>query len=104
MRWLFIKDLQILKRSPLLTALLILYPIVLAVLIGLAISRSPDKPEVAFLNQIPADEGLELGNESSFDQDEAFRRICSRLDCVPVDTREEAIRSRLSSSTTGSPA
>ena len=36
MRWLLLKDLQILKRSPLLTALLVIYPIVLAVLIGIA--------------------------------------------------------------------
>ena len=53
MRWLLIKDLQILRRSPLLVALLVLYPIVLAVLIGFAISRGPDKPAVAFLNQVP---------------------------------------------------
>ena len=37
MRWLLLKDLQILRRSPLLTALLVIYPIVLAVLIGFAI-------------------------------------------------------------------
>ncbi len=41
MRWLLLKDLQLLRRSPLVTALLVIYPIVLAVLIGLAISRSP---------------------------------------------------------------
>src|SRR5262245_11122313 len=90
MRWLFVKDLQILRRSPLLSALLILYPTALAILIGLAISRSPEKPEVAFLNEIPSEDSLELGNESGFTQEEAFRRICSRLDCVPVDSREEA--------------
>jgi ABC-type multidrug transport system permease subunit len=90
MRWLFVKDLQILRRSPLLTGLLIVYPIILAVLIGLAISRSPEKPKVAFLNEIPAGEGLELGNESGFDQDQAFRQLCARIECVPVDSREEA--------------
>ena len=42
MRWLLLKDLQLLRRSPLVTGLLIVYPIVLAVLIGLAISRSPE--------------------------------------------------------------
>ena len=46
MRWLLVKDLQILRRSPLVTGLLIVYPIVLAILIGLAISRSPEKPRV----------------------------------------------------------
>ena len=50
MRWLLLKDLQILRRSPLLVALLVLYPIVIAVLIGFALSRGPDKPEVAFYN------------------------------------------------------
>ena len=52
MRWLLLKDLQILRRSPLLSALLVIYPIVLAVLIGFAVSRGPEKPKVAFLNQI----------------------------------------------------
>ena len=61
MRWLLLKDLQLLRRSPLVTALLVIYPIVLAVLIGLAISRSPEKPRVAFLNQIPKSTGLSLG-------------------------------------------
>ena len=50
MRWLLLKDLQILRRSPLLTALLVIYPIVLAVLIGFAVSRDSDKPRVAFFN------------------------------------------------------
>ena len=38
MRWLLLKDLQILRRSPLVTALLVVYPIVIAVLIGFALS------------------------------------------------------------------
>ena len=50
MRWLLLKDLRILRRSPLLVALLVLYPIVIAVLIGFALSRGPDEPEVAFYN------------------------------------------------------
>ena len=52
-RWLLLKDLQILRRSPLLVALLVLYPIILAVLIGLALSAGPDKPKVAFVNLVP---------------------------------------------------
>jgi ABC-2 type transport system permease protein len=92
MRWLFVKDLQILRRSPLLSALLVIYPIVLAVLIGLAISRGPEKPRVAFLNEIPAEKTLDLGSESGFDQQEAFRQLCSRIDCVPVDSRDEAVQ------------
>ena len=94
MRWLLLKDLQILKRSPLLTALLIIYPIVLAVLIGFAVSRGPDKPSVAFLNEIPSSEGLELGGEggdTGFDQQQAFDELCDRVDCVRVEDRDEAL-------------
>jgi hypothetical protein len=91
MRWLLVKDLQILRRSPLLTALLVIYPIVLAVLIGFAVSRGPDKPRIAFLNEIPAEEGLELGAGGGFSQEEAFSQLCARVDCVTVDDRDEAL-------------
>jgi ABC-2 family transporter protein len=89
MRWLLIKDLQLLRRSPLVTGLLIVYPIVLAVLIGLAISRSPEKPRVAFLNQIPRGSGLSLGETGGFSQEEARRRLCDKVECVPVSSRQE---------------
>jgi len=92
MRWLLLKDLQVLRRSPLLTALLVIYPIVLAVLIGFAVSRGPDKPEVAFLNEIPSDEGLELG-EGGFSQSQAFEELCDRVECETVDDRDDAIAS-----------
>ena len=63
MRWLFVKDVQILRRSPLLLTLLVIYPIVISVLIGFALSRGPDKPRVAFLNLAEQGE-LELGGET----------------------------------------
>jgi ABC-type multidrug transport system permease subunit len=88
MRWLLLKDLQLLRRSPLVTGLLIVYPIVLAVLIGLAISRSPEKPRVAFLNQIPSGGGLNLG-DTGFSQDEARRELCAKVECVDVSSRAE---------------
>ncbi len=88
MRWLLVKDLQLLRRSPLVTGLLIVYPIVLAVLIGLAISRSPEKPRVAFLNQIPSGGGLNLGT-GGFSQEEARRQLCGKVECVNVSSRAE---------------
>jgi ABC-2 type transport system permease protein len=93
MRWLLLKDLQILKRSPLLTGLLVIYPIVLAVLIGFAVSRDSDKPRVAFFNEIEAEEsqeGLELGG-GGFNQEQAFEQLCERVDCVTASSREDAI-------------
>jgi hypothetical protein len=91
MRWLFLKDLQILRRSPLLAALLVVYPVAIAVLIGFALSRGPEKPRVAFLNQVPADTPLTLGG-ADFDLTGARSELCSRLDCTPVPDESQARR------------
>jgi len=89
MRWLLLKDLQIMRRSPLVTALLVAYPIVIAVLIGFALSRGPEPPRVAFLNEVPPDTPLEVGGES-FDLTGAKSELCDRIECVPVSSEEEA--------------
>ena len=84
MRWLLLKDLQILRRSPMLVTILIAYPIVISVLVGLALSRGPDKPKVAFVNEVPATERtFQVGS----------RRIDATryADPVRVDTRAQAI-------------
>lgn len=62
MRWLLGKDLRILLRSPALVALLVLYPVVLSTLIGLALSAGPDKPRVAYVSLVDEDAGaVEIG-------------------------------------------
>jgi ABC-type multidrug transport system permease subunit len=92
MRWLLVKDLRILRRSPLLVSLLVLYPIVIAVLIGFALSRGPDKPEVAFYNGLEGQPTqVELGGEE-IDLAKEGRRLFDAIDPVPVDSRGEAIR------------
>lgn len=64
MRWLLIKDVQILRRSPLLVGLLIVYPIAIALMIGFALSSPPGKPKVAFFNEVPPGQGkISLGNQ-----------------------------------------
>ena len=91
MRWLFVKDLQIMRRSPLLTALLVIYPIVIAVLIGFAISRGPEKPRVAFLNEVPpAASVLEL-NGQKIDVSKYGKEIFSRIDPVYVSSEKQAL-------------
>src|SRR6266540_50033 len=91
MRWLLVKDLQILRRSPLVTALLVIYPVVIALLIGFALSRGPEKPRVAFLNLVPPEQSrLDIGAQrvdASKYADELFESI----DPVRVKTRKEAI-------------
>jgi hypothetical protein len=90
MRWLLLKDLRILRRSPVLLTVLAIYPIVLAVLIGVAFSRGPERPKVAFVNEIPKDESLEIGGER-LDLLGARKELDKRIDPIEVDTREQAI-------------
>jgi ABC-2 type transport system permease protein len=91
MRWLFLKDLQILRRSPLLVALLVIYPIALAILIGVALSRGPDKPKVAFLNEIPPAENIiDVGGEK-VDASKYGQQLFKAIDPVRVKSKEEAV-------------
>ena len=93
MRWLLLKDLQILRRSPLVVGLLIAYPVVLGVLIGFALSSDGSKPRVAFLNLVAESETEQFqigGEQEGIDQGIARDELCSRVECVDVSTREEA--------------
>ena len=95
MRWLLLKDLQILRRSPLQAALLIAYPVLIALLVGFAISREPGKPRVAFLNEVPQGARVAAG-EARLPAVGAEGRICARVECVRVGSRrgaEEEVRS-----------
>jgi ABC-type multidrug transport system permease subunit len=91
MRWLLIKDLQILRRSPLLVALLVLYPVVVALLIGFAFSRGPDRPTVAIVNEIPKDERLSIGG-GSVDLLNAKGEVFKRVDAIQTKSRADAIK------------
>ena len=91
MRWLLVKDLQILKRSPLLVGLLVVYPIALALMIGFALSSPPGKPKVAFYSEVPPGKGkINFGNQqiniSSY-ANELFQSIQP----IKVHSRDEAI-------------
>ncbi|HXR30990.1 MAG TPA: ABC transporter permease [Solirubrobacterales bacterium] len=89
-RWLLLKDLQILRRSPLQAVLLVAYPVLIAVLVGFAISRSPDKPRVAFLNEVPSDSRVSVGT-TQLPRIGVSERICERVECVHVENRAEAV-------------
>jgi ABC-2 type transport system permease protein len=89
MRWLLLKDLQLLRRSPLQAVLLVAYPMLIAVLVGFAVSPESEKPRVAFLNEVPAGSrvtvaGAELPAVGVED------RVCGRVECVLVKSRDEA--------------
>ncbi len=89
MRWLLLKDLQILRRSPLQAVLLVAYPILIAVLVGLAISPDSSKPRIAFLNEIPSESRVTVGG-AQLPAIGVEGRICRRVECVRVKDRAEA--------------
>jgi ABC-2 type transport system permease protein len=91
LRWLLLKDLQILRRSPLLVTLLVLYPILVALLIGFAISGGPDKPKVAFYNGVPPGESTFSVGGQDRDTSEFAEQLFDAVEPIRVDSRAEAI-------------
>jgi ABC-2 type transport system permease protein len=89
MRWLLLKDLQILRRSPLQAVLLVVYPVLIAVLVGLAVSRGPEKPKVALLNEVPTNARVSLSGQK-LPSANVQSRICEKVECVRVHSRDEA--------------
>ncbi len=84
------KDLLILARSRLLVGVLVVYPIAVALLIGLAISRAPSKPKVAILNLSPPGATVELGG-TRLDVAHYYSGLFSQVQPVPVATRAQAV-------------
>jgi ABC-type transport system involved in cytochrome c biogenesis permease component len=89
-RWLLLKDLQILRRSPLQAVLLVLYPIAIAVLVGLAISGGSGQPRVAFLNEVPEGSRISVGGQE-LPSASVGERLCARVECIDVKDRDEAV-------------
>ncbi|MBJ7472772.1 MAG: ABC transporter permease, partial [Solirubrobacteraceae bacterium] len=52
-RALLAKDLRVLRRSPALLALIVIYPVLIAVGLGLALTRDPQPPKIAVVNLLP---------------------------------------------------
>ena len=86
MRWLLQKDLTILRRSRTLVAVLVVYPVAIALLIGLAISRGPSKPRVAIVDQDGGPQALRI--REAFDSVRANIRTF-----VPIyyDSQKQAV-------------
>jgi ABC-type multidrug transport system permease subunit len=90
-RWLLLKDVRILGRSPLMIGVLVLYPVLVALLIGFALSRAPDKPTIAVFNQVPSDEKLTIGGEE-LGRVLAPSELSRRARTLDVSSRAEAER------------
>jgi ABC-2 type transport system permease protein len=61
-RALLAKDLLILRRSRLLIGVLVIYPVAIALLIGIAISRGPGRPRVAIVDETPPGQTVSVGS------------------------------------------
>jgi hypothetical protein len=90
MRWMLRKDLLILARSRLLVGVLVIYPIAVALLIGLAISRAPSKPKVAVLDLSPPGATVELGGRR-LDVGHYYSGLFDQVQVVHVATRAQAV-------------
>ncbi len=91
MRWLLVKDLQILRRSPLLAGMLVLYPIAIALMIGFALSSPPGKPAVAFDNEVAPGQGrISLGNQQ-IDVGSYAQDLLSSIQPIRVHSQAQAI-------------
>jgi hypothetical protein len=91
MRWLIVKDLQILKRSPLLVGLLIVYPIAIALMIGFALSSPPGKPKVAFFSEVAPGKGrIRFGNQQ-INISSYANQLFQSIQPIKVHSRDEAI-------------
>ena len=64
MRWLLLKDLRILRRSPVMVGVLVLYPAVIGLLVGFALSSPPARPKVAIYSGVrPGHSVVALGGQ-----------------------------------------
>jgi ABC-type transport system involved in cytochrome c biogenesis permease component len=89
--WLLRKDLQILRRSPLLLGLLVAYAVVIGLPVGYGISAPPSKPKVAFYNGVPASAAkISLGGRK-VDASQYAGELFKAIDPIRVNSREEAI-------------
>lgn len=91
MRSLLAKDLLILGRSRLALALLVLYPAIIALLIGFALSRSPSRPRVAIVDESTPGETVRVGS-ARVEVGRYAHQVLSNVQDVPAASRAQAVR------------
>jgi ABC-type Na+ efflux pump permease subunit len=81
------KDLLVLRRSPLLVALLVAYPLLIAALVGVVAVYGSSKPRVALVDEDGLPPRVEIGGRS-FDIDRTIRRVSKDVTLVRLDSEE----------------
>jgi ABC-2 type transport system permease protein len=84
------KDLRVLRRSPVLLTTLIVYPLLVAVVVGLVVRYAGDRPRLAFVDEDGLPAVLEVGGEE-FDVSRLLDEAAKDVELVPM-SREEAER------------
>ena len=81
------KDLLVLRRSPLLLAALVAYPLLVAVLVGLVAGFATAQPRVAFVDRDGIPERLELAGRE-YDVAGTIERVAEEVELVRLDAAE----------------
>lgn len=89
-RLLLTKDLRVLRRSPLLLGVLVLYPALIALLLALVAGYANSKPRVAFVDDDNLPEVVEIGGRT-FHIARTIDRVSENVSLVPMN-RDEAER------------
>lgn len=84
------KDLRLLRRSPALLATLVVYPLLVAVVVGLVVRYVGEKPRLALVDEDGLPSVLAVGGER-FDVQRLFEQAAQDVELVPL-SREEADR------------
>lgn len=89
-RLLLAKDLRVLRRSPALLAALVLYPLLVALLVGLVVRFASDQPRVALVDLDGLPQALTIAGER-FDVESVIEQVNDKAELVPM-SEEEAER------------
>lgn len=87
------KDLRVLRRSPALLGLIVLYPLLVAVGLGLALTREPQPPKIAVVNLLPpgADGTVTIGGQKISINDLQQSIAGGDVQSINLSTREAAV-------------
>ncbi len=92
-RALLAKDLRILRRSPLMVALLVVYPLALAVLVGAVIADAGARPRVAFVDLDHLPERASVGS-LHIEIGDLLRSVRNEVELVPMSQAAVAAGAR----------
>ena len=81
------KDARLLRRSPLLLAALVIYPLVIAVLVGLVVRFAGEQPRVALVDADGLPDVVEVAG-FAFNIEDLIQREVEDIEVVPMDAEE----------------